>query len=70
MMSQEMAVRLNVAVGAVWILIGLRDLFAPHIFRLDGQAAATTGTLVLDFAAGAPFILCAFSLRQPRLSAR
>jgi hypothetical protein len=68
-MTQKMAVWLNVAVGVVWILIGLRDLFAPHLFRFDGQVAAT-GTLVLDFVAGAAFLLCALSLRQLRLTAR
>jgi len=57
--------RLNAAVGIIWICVGLRDLFAPHFFRFDGQVA-TTSTVVLDFAIGAIFLLAAFSFHQAK----
>jgi hypothetical protein len=59
------AVRINTVVGIVWFVIGLRDLFAPHLFRFDGQVA-TTGTIILDFAAGAIFLLTALSLHKAK----
>ena len=52
---------INAAVGIVWIGIGLRDLFAPHLFRFDGQVAATS-TVIFDVAAGAVFLFTALSL--------
>ena len=54
---------LNVAVGVVWIGIGLRDLFAPHLFKIDGRVA-TTSTVILNFAVGVMFLLVAFSFHQ------
>ena len=54
---------LNVAVGVVWIGIGLRDLFAPHLFKIDGRVA-TNSTVILNFAVGVMFMLVAFSFHQ------
>ena len=59
------AVRINAAVGLVWIVIGLRDLFAPHLFRFDGQVAAD-GMVILDFAVGAVFLLTALSFHKAK----
>lgn len=63
------AVWLCAVVGMVWIGVGLHDLFAPHLFRFDGQVAAGS-TLILDFAAGATFLACAFCLHHARPAAR
>ncbi|MBA3355792.1 MAG: hypothetical protein H0U18_07620 [Pyrinomonadaceae bacterium] len=57
--------RLSATVGIIWICVGLRDLFAPHFFRFDGQVA-TTSTVVLDFAVGAILLLAAFSFHQAK----
>ena len=48
------AVWVCAAVGVIWMGIGLRDFFAPHLFRFDGRVAATS-TVILDFAVGAIF---------------
>lgn len=59
------AVGVTAAAGLMWVGIGLRDLFAPHLFRFDGQAAAA-GTVILDFAAGAVFLFTALSLYKAK----
>lgn len=56
---KKTAMWLNVAVGILWIGIGLRDLFAPHLFSFS-PSVASNSTIVLDFAVGAAFLLCAF----------
>jgi hypothetical protein len=63
------ATRINVAVGILWIGIALRDLFAPGLFSFSPNVASNS-TIVLDFAAGAVFLLCAFCLHQARLPTR
>lgn len=52
---------INAVVGLLWIGIGLRDLFAPHLFRFDGQVA-TRNTIILDFVAGGAFLVAALAL--------
>jgi hypothetical protein len=59
------AVWLNFAVGMVWLGLGLRDLFAPRLFRFDGQVVVGS-TIMLEFAAAAIFLVSAFCLRQAR----
>lgn len=59
----RLAARLNLAVGIIWLGLGLRDLFAPHLFRFDGQVA-TTSTVVLEFAVAAIFLLGGFCFYQ------
>lgn len=54
-------------VGLIWIGIGLRDLFVPHLFRFDGQVASNS-TVILDFVAGAAFLFAALGLRKSRSS--
>lgn len=63
------AILLNFAVGLVWIGIGLRDLFAPGLFSFS-PTVASSSTIVLDFAAGAAFLFCAFFFRQARPTAQ
>jgi hypothetical protein len=53
---------INAVVGLMWIGIGLRDAFAPHLFRFDGQVA-TNSTVSLDFVVGILFLVAAVSLR-------
>jgi hypothetical protein len=65
-MTQKLAVWLCAVVGVVWMVIGLRDVFAPHLFRFDGRVAEGS-TILLDFASGVVFLGCAFALRQANL---
>jgi hypothetical protein len=68
-MTKKTAIWINVAVGLLWIGIGLRDLFAPGLFSFS-PTAASNSTIVLDFAAGAAFLFCAFYFRQAKPTAR
>jgi hypothetical protein len=63
------AMLVNVGVGILWIGIGLRDLFAPGLFSFS-PTVASNSTIVLDFAAGAAFLFCAFCLRQAKPTAQ
>jgi hypothetical protein len=60
---------INFAVGVLWIGIGLRDLFAPGLFSFSPNVASHS-TIVLDFAAGAAFLFCAFCFNQAKPAAR
>ena len=68
-MTKKTAFWLNLAVGIMWIGIGLRDIFAPGLFSF-GSTVASDSTIVLEFAAGAVFLFCAFYFRQARPTAR
>ena len=59
------AVLINIGVGVLWIGIGLRDLFAPALFSFSPTPAGNS-TIVLDFAAGAAFLFCAFYFRKTK----
>lgn len=56
---------INAVVGLLWIGIGLRDTFAPHLFTLDGHVASRS-TIVLDFVAGAAFLFAALTWRKTK----
>ena len=65
-MNKTTAFWITAAVGALWIGIGLRDLFAPHLFRFDGRVADNS-TVILDFAVGTLFLIAALSFRKAKL---
>jgi hypothetical protein len=60
---------INCLVGLVWFGIALRDLFAPRLFRFDGQVASNS-TITLNFVVAAAFLFVAFAYRKPRSSVR
>ena len=62
---KKFAFWITAVVGFVWIGIGLRDVFARHLFRFDGQVA-TNSTIVLDFVVGLVFLVAALSLRKAK----
>lgn len=66
-MNKRTAFWMTAVVGLLWIGIGLRDLFAPHVFRFDGQVAANS-TVILDFVVGAAFLFAALSFRRAKSS--
>jgi hypothetical protein len=68
-MNKKTSMWINVAVGLLWIGIGLRDLFAPGLFSFS-PTPASNSTIVLAFAAGAAFLFCAFYFRQARPTTR
>jgi hypothetical protein len=63
------AIRINVAAGILWTGIAVRDLFAPGLFSFSPHVASNSA-IVLDFAAGAVFLFCAFCLNQAKPLAR
>jgi hypothetical protein len=63
------AMLVNAAVGLLWIGIALRDIFAPGLFSFS-PSVASKSTIVLEFAAAAAFLFCAFGFRQARPTAR
>jgi hypothetical protein len=63
-MNKKTSMWINVAVGLLWIGIGLRDLFAPALFSFS-PTPASNSTIVLAFVAGA-----AFHFRQTRPTTR
>jgi len=44
--------------GILWLLVGVRDTFAPGFFSFSGHVV-TTSNIVLDFAAAAVFLAMA-----------
>lgn len=64
-MNKTTTMWLCAAVGVLWMAIGLRDLFAPHLFSFSPNVAGNS-TIVLDFGAGAAFLICAFCLHQAK----
>ena len=64
-MNKKTTMWVHLAVGLLWIGIGLRDLFAPGLFSFS-PTPASNSTIALDFAAAAVFLFCAFYFRQAR----
>jgi hypothetical protein len=64
-MNKRKAFWLTTLAGVIWFGIGLRDIFAPHLFRFDGRVADSS-TVSLDFALGVMFLLIAFGFLQAR----
>ena len=60
-MKKRAAFWITAMAGLIWTGIGLRDIFAPHLFRFDGQAATNT-TVVLDFVVGGLLNFAALAL--------
>ena len=62
-MIRSKAFRVTAVAGVVWFGIGLRDIYAPHLFRFD-ERIADGSTVALDFGLGMMFLLIAFGFRQ------
>jgi hypothetical protein len=65
-MNNKTAMWVNVAVGILWIGVGLRDLFAPGLFSFSPNVASNS-TIVFDFATGVIFLFVAFSFHRAGL---
>ena len=51
---KKTAIWLNIAVGLLWICIGVFDLIAPHFFPINGRVG-NTNKVLFDFAGGVTF---------------
>jgi len=57
-MKSKASVWLFVVAGILWLLVGLRDLFAPGFFSFSGRVVAGSN-IVLEFAVAAVFLVIA-----------
>ena len=64
-MNKTTAFWITAVAGLLWTGIGLRDVFAPHLFTFDGQVA-TRSTIILDFVTGAVLLFAALTLRRTK----
>jgi hypothetical protein len=51
---------LFIAAGTLWMLAGIRDLFAPGFFSISGRSVSGS-SIALDFAIGVVFLIMASS---------
>ena len=56
---------INAVVGLLWIGLGLRDVFAPHLLKFDGHVA-TRNSIIFDFVIGAVFLFAALAFRRTK----
>ena len=59
MAKTKIVIWLFILAGLLWILAGIRDLFAPGFFSISGRAVS--GSIALDFAIGIVFLILASS---------
>jgi len=59
---------LFIVAGLLWILAGIRDLFAPGFFSISGQPVSGS-SIALSFAIGIFFLIiaCSQAVRSRRL---
>lgn len=50
---------LFIAAGSLWILAGIRDLFAPGFFNISGREVSGS-SIALNFAVGIVFLILAY----------
>lgn len=56
MAKSKIVMWLFVLVGLLWILAGLRDLFAPGFFNISGRTVSGS-SIALNFAVGIVFLI-------------
>ncbi len=56
---------LSIVAGVLWILAGMRDLFAPGFFSISGRTASGS-SVALNFAIGIMFLVVAVSSQAAR----
>ena len=59
MAKTKIVMWLFILAGLLWILAGIRDLFAPGFFSISGRTVS--GSIALDFAIGIVFLILASS---------
>jgi hypothetical protein len=60
MAKSKIGLWLFILAGALWILAGIRDLFAPGFFSASGRTVTGNG-IALNFAIGIVFLIIASS---------
>ncbi len=54
---------ISLIVGIMWVLVGLRDAFAPGFFSPNGRVV-TNGQIAFDFAMATVFIVLGSLMRR------
>lgn len=60
MAKPKIVMWLFILAGLLWILAGIRDLFAPGFFTISGRAVSG-GSIALNFVIGIVFLVIATS---------
>jgi hypothetical protein len=60
MAKTKIVMWLFILAGLLWILAGIRDLFAPGFFSISGRTVSGS-SIALDFAVGIVFLILASS---------
>ncbi|HSB28066.1 MAG TPA: hypothetical protein VLE19_09425 [Pyrinomonadaceae bacterium] len=63
MTMERTAMWLCILAGTLWILAGIRDLFAPGFFNISGRVVTGSG-IALNFAIGAVFLVVGSSMAR------
>jgi hypothetical protein len=64
-MKSKVGIWLFLIAGILWLLVGLRDLFAPGFFSFSGRVV-TNSQIVVDFALGVMFLALGASMAKFR----
>ena len=62
-MKAKIAERLSWIAGLLWIMVGLRDTFAPGFFTMSGSVKSKLD-IAMEFATGAIFLTVAAIFRR------
>ena len=66
-MKSKTAAWLFLVCGLLWVLVGLRDIFAPRFFTMSPRIM-TRIDITMEFVAAAPFLIAAalFYINRPK----
>lgn len=64
-MKSKMPVWLCLFTGLLWIIVGLRDIFAPRFFTMSPRVMSKLD-IAMEFAAAATFLIAAALFQKSR----
>lgn len=68
-MKTKIAVWTSLIAGLLWIVVGLRDKFAPGFFTMSGSVKSNLD-IVMEFATGAIFLAIAAVFSRQQLDSK
>ena len=64
-MKHKVAVWASLVAGLLWVVVGLRDTYAPGFFTMSGSVKSKLD-IAMEFATGAVFLLVAALFQRSR----
>ena len=64
-MKHKVAVWTSLVAGLLWVVVGLRDTYAPGFFTMSGSVKSKLD-IAMEFATGAVFLLVAALFQRSR----